>query len=99
MCVGRGGGGRTLTFPCANVTPLDGKQLRAPPPQGHAAPVTAVQCDENRVVSAASDGTVSVWDIRSGKELFQIYGHYGGIRSLQFDREQLITDGGWCMAD
>lgn len=61
--------------------------------------MTAVQCDENRVVSAAGDGTVSVWDIRSGKELFQIYGHYGGIRSLQFDREQLITDGGPCMID
>ncbi|CAM9921706.1 unnamed protein product [Ectocarpus sp. 4 AP-2014] len=61
--------------------------------RGHAAPVTAVQCDEHRVVSAATDGTVSVWDIRSGQELFQIYGHADGVNSLQFDREQLVTDG------
>lgn len=61
--------------------------------KGHAAPVTAVQCDEHRVVSAATDGTVSVWDIRSGQELFQIYGHADGVNSLQFDREQLVTDG------
>lgn len=45
------------------------------------------------MVSASDDGTVSVWDIRSGEELFQIYGHSGGVRSLQFDREQLVTDG------
>eukprot|EP00752_Nemacystus_decipiens_P007602 g6793.t1 len=61
--------------------------------KGHAAPVTAVQCDEHRVVSAATDGTVSVWDVRTGEELFQIYGHAGGVHSLQFDREQLVTDG------
>ncbi|CAM9518506.1 unnamed protein product, partial [Scytosiphon promiscuus] len=61
--------------------------------KGHKAPVTAVQRDEHRVVSASDDGTVSVWDIRSGEELFQIYGHAGGVRSLQFDREQLVTDG------
>ncbi|CAN0190555.1 unnamed protein product, partial [Hapterophycus canaliculatus] len=61
--------------------------------KGHKAPVTAVQCDEHRVVSASDGGTVSVWDIRSGEELFQIYGHAGGVRSLQFDREQLVTDG------
>lgn len=45
------------------------------------------------MVSAATDGTVSVWDIRSGQELFQIYGHADGVNSLQFDREQLVTDG------
>ena len=53
----------------------------------------AVQGDDHRLVSAGAEGTVSVWDLRSGQELFQIYGHYGGIRSLQFDREGLITDG------
>lgn len=53
-----------------------------------------MQCDEHRVVSAASDGTVSVWDVRTGEELFQIYGHEGGgVNSLQFDREHLVTDG------
>ncbi|CAM9313557.1 unnamed protein product, partial [Pylaiella littoralis] len=61
--------------------------------RGHNAPVSAVQCDEHRVVSADTEGTVSVWDVRTGKELFQIYGHAGGVHSLQFDREQLVTDG------
>ncbi|CAM9239725.1 unnamed protein product [Ascophyllum nodosum] len=61
--------------------------------KGHAGPVRAVQGDDHRLVSAGAEGTVSVWDLRSGQELFQIYGHYGGIRSLQFDREGLITDG------
>lgn len=55
--------------------------------------MSAVQCDEHRVVSADTDGTVSVWDVRTGEELFQIYGHAGGVHSLQFDREQLVTDG------
>lgn len=67
--------------------------------KGHAAPVSAVQCDEHRVVSAASDGTVSVWDVRTGEELFQIYGHEGGgVNSLQFDREHLVTDGAVCLS-
>lgn len=61
--------------------------------QGHPAAVCAVQGDEHRLVSAGAEGTVSIWDLRTGQELFQIYGHYGGIRSLLFDRERLITDG------
>lgn len=67
--------------------------MRAHVGQGHPAAVCAVQGDEHRLVSAGAEGTVSIWDLRTGQELFQIYGHYGGIRSLLFDRERLITDG------
>lgn len=33
---------------------------------GHTAPLTAVQFDEIHVVSSARDGTVRIWDLRSG---------------------------------
>lgn len=61
--------------------------------KGHSAPVSAVQGNEHRLVSAGADGTVSAWDLGTGEELFQIYGHDGDISSLQFDREYLVTDG------
>jgi WD40 repeat protein len=33
---------------------------------GHTGPITAVQFDETHVVSSSRDGTVRVWDLRSG---------------------------------
>lgn len=39
---------------------------------GHTAPITAVQFDEIHVVSSARDGTVRVWDLRSGGRKFDL---------------------------
>ncbi|KAG5186741.1 F-box domain-containing protein [Tribonema minus] len=61
--------------------------------KGHNAPVVALQGDEVKIVSAASDGVVRVFDMKMGEELFRIEGHSDDIRSLQFDRRFLITDG------
>ncbi|CAM9869702.1 unnamed protein product, partial [Discosporangium mesarthrocarpum] len=61
--------------------------------QGHRAPVCALQADEHRLVSAAVDGVVVVWDLGTGEELFQIDGHTPAIRSLQFNQQYLVTDG------
>lgn len=40
--------------------------------QGHNAPVVAIQGDEVKIVSAASDGVVRVFDMKMGEELFRI---------------------------
>ncbi|CAN0272563.1 unnamed protein product, partial [Phaeothamnion confervicola] len=53
----------------------------------------AIACDLTKLVSASVDGVVRVWDMRSGTELFRVEGHSPAIRSVQFTRRLLVTDG------
>ncbi|HXU02952.1 MAG TPA: WD40 repeat domain-containing protein [Polyangia bacterium] len=47
---------------------------------GHTADINSIVLlpDDRRLVSAAEDGTVRVWDIRMGRELAQLEGHTAG---------------------
>ena len=40
--------------------------------------------DGQRLASASDDQTVKIWDSATGKELFSLKGHAGGVRSVAF---------------
>lgn len=40
--------------------------------------------DGRRIVSGSEDGTVRVWDARSGSELFVLKRHFGGVSSVSW---------------
>lgn len=60
---------------------------------GHTGAVVAVQADETKVVSAATDGSVRVWCLRTGRELYAIEGLSRKLSSLHFNRHLLVCDG------
>lgn len=43
--------------------------------------------DGTRVVTAASDNTVRIWNTETGKELIALRGHDGEVRSAEFSRD------------
>ena len=66
--------------------------------RGHTAPVTcvAVSADRKRAISGAKDGTLRVWDVKTGKVLFNA--NCGGVTPLVVDisadgSRVVITDG------
>mmetsp|Transcript_351 Transcript_351/g.918 ORF Transcript_351/g.918 Transcript_351/m.918 type:complete len:435 (+) Transcript_351:115-1419(+) len=61
--------------------------------KGHAGAVVAVQADGTKLVSAATDGSLRVWCLRDGRQLYAITGLSRRISSLHFDRHLLVCDG------
>ncbi len=59
-----------------------------PPPNPHGMRAIAVTPDERSLVTTAEDGTVGVWDARSGAALGRLDGHRGRVRDVT-----LTTDG------
>jgi S-adenosylhomocysteine hydrolase len=57
--------------PTAGYFTVDGRGI-AHEYAGHSAAVTALHSDEVKVVSAARDGSVRVYDMKQGAELFRI---------------------------
>jgi WD40 repeat protein len=57
--------------PTAGYFTVDGRGI-AHEYAGHSAAVTALHSDEVKVVSAARDGSVRVYDMKQGSELFRI---------------------------
>lgn len=60
---------------------------------GHSGAVAALQGDGDKVVSAARDGTVRVWDVEGGKERFRLQGFTRYVGSLHLTPSRLIADG------
>jgi hypothetical protein len=54
--------------------------------RGHVGPVHAVafSSDNKRLASASSDGTVKVWDLRTGQEVFTLGRHVAAVHSVAF---------------
>jgi WD40 repeat protein len=59
----------------------------------YAHPVIALQFDEKKLISAAREGCIRVWDITTGKLLYVIKGFTAYQCSLQYDDYKLICDG------
>lgn len=47
----------------------------------------------DRIITGSLDGTVRVWNRETGKNMWSIVGHTKYLRTVQFDREKLVTDG------
>ena len=60
---------------------------------GHSGAVAALQGDGDKIVSAARDGTVRVWDVEAGKERFRLQGFTRYVGSLHLTPSRLIADG------
>ena len=60
--------------------------------QGHSeGPITALVCDDGKILSAGADGTIRVWDPSKG-EMYRM-GGFEGVSSICLDREILVTNG------
>ena len=55
--------------------------------------MAALQGDGDKVVSAARDGTVRVWDVEAGRERFRLQGFTRYVGSLHLTPSRLIADG------
>lgn len=55
--------------------------------------ITCLQLDEsrNRLISGADNGTVGIWDIRSGENREMLTGHQGGVWTLRVEGDTLVT--------
>jgi WD40 repeat protein len=53
--------------------------------------ITALQFDENKIVTGSFDRTVKIWDMNTGKCFNTWHAHKDKVSCLQFDRTKLIT--------
>ena len=63
--------------------------------KGHKAPVVAVACDEDKVVSASEDGSIIVWDAAKSTPRYAVRRHVDGdlVGAVDFNERYLIYDG------
>ncbi|KAF7256758.1 hypothetical protein EG68_08889 [Paragonimus skrjabini miyazakii] len=61
--------------------------------RGHLGSVLCLQYDDSKLLifSGSTDGTVRVWDIETGRNLYTIRHHNSGVHALRFQRDTLIT--------
>jgi WD40 repeat protein len=73
------------------VSAVDGEQLATL--KGHSRPIASVRFSPNgsRVLTASADRTARVWDARSGRELLELHGHFGGVNGATY------TNNGGCI--
>lgn len=57
----------------------------------HYVAVTALQFDEQYLITGTFDGAANVWDIETGKLVRKLVGHLRGVNALKFDSAKLIT--------
>jgi division protein 1 len=61
--------------------------------QGHTAPVTCVQFDEQHIVSGSADGSVRIWDVRTGGAVDTLR-YERPVTALQFDSRKIVVAAG-----
>jgi WD40 repeat protein len=63
---------------------MGGRPVEALSLKGHTAIVYSVAFSPNsqRLASAASDGTVKIWDAQTSREALRLKGHTGAVRSV-----------------
>lgn len=59
--------------------------------EGHVGSVLCLQFDDTKVVSGSSDGTVRVWDLKSGECLQTLDDHEQSVLHLKFLGDRLVT--------
>lgn len=64
--------------------------------QGHDGPITTIKCDKedntSKILSAGSDGSIRVWNPKSGNEMYRMDG-FDDVTSICLDKEILVTNG------
>ena len=63
--------------------------------KGHKAPVVAVACDEDKVVSASEDGSIIVWNTAKSTPRYSVRRHVDGdlVGAVDFNERYLVYDG------
>ena len=61
--------------------------------KGHTNGVMCLQFDDQVLATGSYDGTLKIWDIKTGEEIRTLRGHQSVIRCLQFDDTKLISGG------
>ncbi|KAI1098204.1 WD40 repeat-like protein [Jackrogersella minutella] len=57
----------------------------------HTNGITALQFDDNMLVTGSYDSKIKLWDMEKGEVIRTLHGHTMGIRALQFDDRMLVS--------
>lgn len=66
--------------------------------RGHRGHVTSVSFspDSKMLASSSEDGTVKLWTVETGREIYTFEGHHGVVASVSFSPDgKIIASGGW----
>ncbi|KHJ91885.1 WD domain, G-beta repeat protein [Oesophagostomum dentatum] len=59
--------------------------------EGHTGVVRCLQVDTWRIVSAADDRTIKVWNVDSLQRLCTLHSHEDGVTCVQFSDRQIVS--------
>jgi len=59
--------------------------------EGHTGVVRCLQTDGSRILSAADDKTIKVWDLPTGRRLVTLRSHSDGVTCLQFNDFYIVS--------
>ncbi|VDO77500.1 unnamed protein product [Onchocerca flexuosa] len=59
--------------------------------EGHTGVVRCLQVDSWRIVSAADDRTIKVWNLHTGERLCTLHSHTDGVTCVQFSDQQIVS--------
>jgi len=59
--------------------------------EGHTGVIRHLQADDWRIISAADDKTIKVWDLATGRRLVTLKSHTDGVTCLQFNDFYIVS--------